>query len=88
MDIMLITQFEEYRSPKSRHSIFDNIPMAQFGTFRAWRRMMKRAGLMEGVARLHYRFRGPRIMTDHRHTLKQDAHAFSVYLVKEQYHDY
>jgi hypothetical protein len=49
-----------------------HVPMDQYDTTR---NQITRLGYSA-----RYRFRGPRIGTDNRHTLKKDARAFTVYL--------
>jgi hypothetical protein len=61
---------------------FKNIPMTLFETVRKEMTRLKRerTGRLGACTRIRYRFRGPRIGTGRRHTLKQDAHSFAVYL--------
>jgi len=69
-----------YKTWGRDYATYKNIPIQFLDRVQQDLKTLKHRGALGCVTRIRYRFRGPRINTDHRHTLKQDAHSFSVYL--------
>ena len=78
---MNLSPISPFTPPFYEEAIFKNIPIQFLTEVQAQLTRKKREGhsMLLNVDRICYRFRGPRIQTDNRHTRKQDANRFSVY---------
>jgi len=73
-------KFFEYLSETNDRVTFRNVPIEHLEEMRKVIRGLKKHGFLPKNARIRYRFRGPRIGTDKRHTLKKHAVMFAVYV--------
>lgn len=69
-----------YRTSGKEYATYKNIPIQFLEVVQHDLKTAKDRGMLGQCYRIRYRFRGPRIGTDKRHTLRKDAHSFAVYI--------